>query len=29
LQMVDDIPVHDKDVTVDKIVTEERIIECT
>ena len=26
LQMVDDIPVNDKDVTVDKIVTEERII---
>jgi len=28
LQMVDDIPVDDKDVTVDKIVTEEKIIEC-
>ncbi len=26
-QIVDDIPVHDKDVTVDKIITEKRIIE--
>jgi 5-formyltetrahydrofolate cyclo-ligase len=28
LQIVDEIPVDDKDVTVDKIVTEERIIKC-
>lgn len=28
LQMVDDIPVHDKDVTVDKVVTEKKRIEC-
>jgi len=28
LQIVDDIPMHDKDVTVDKVVTEESIIEC-
>ncbi|MDI6826440.1 MAG: 5-formyltetrahydrofolate cyclo-ligase [Candidatus Aenigmarchaeota archaeon] len=27
-QMVDDIPVDDKDVTVDKVLTEERTIEC-
>lgn len=29
LQIVDDIPVDDKDVTVDKVVTEKNVIECT
>lgn len=27
-QIVDEIPIDDKDVTVDKVVTEERIVEC-